>query len=75
MSETEGMLAHFRLLWDELQRIGKEKVAILESPNLEDDRMVRFAIAGFIRITSQLNREGRREFDFVASPAKEVADF
>jgi hypothetical protein len=40
------MIAHFRKLWDDLARV-REKVALLESPNPEDDRKVKFAIVGY----------------------------
>jgi hypothetical protein len=67
------MLSHFRLLWEQLPEI-REKVALLESPNPDDDRMIKFAIVGYSYHQS-IESWGRAEFDFVASRRVEVSDF
>jgi hypothetical protein len=67
------MLSHIRFLWDELPVIC-EKVTLLESPNPDDDRMVKFAIVGY-SYHQPVASWGRDEFEFVASRRREVADF
>jgi len=66
------MIAHFRKLWEDLARV-REKVALLESPNPEDDRMVKFAIVGY-SYHRPVESWGRDEFEFVAQRRREVAE-
>src|SRR5262249_40219589 len=66
------MFSHFRFLWDELPQI-REKVALLESPNPNDDHMVKFAIVGY-SYHQPVSSWGREEFEFVASRRGEVAE-
>ena len=52
----------------------REKVAALESPHVEDDKPVKFAIVGYSYHRSA-ESWGREEFDFVGHRRREVADF
>ena len=67
------MFTHFHLLWEELPEICK-KVALLKSPNPDDDRTIKFAIIGY-SYHQPVASWGRAEFDLVASRRLEVADF
>jgi hypothetical protein len=67
------MMPHFRKLWEDLPDIC-EKVDLLESPNLEDDRMVKFAIVGY-SYHQPVDSWGRDEFEFVAHRRREVAEY
>jgi len=64
---------HFDMLVDDLPDI-REKVALLESPNPDDDRIVKFAIVGY-SYHQPIGSWGRAEFDFVASRRLDVAEF
>ena len=66
------MIAHFRKLWDDLPRV-REKVALLESSNPEDDSMMKFAIVGY-SYHRPVESWGRDEFEFVAQRLREVAE-
>jgi hypothetical protein len=67
------MLSHFHQLWNDLPQI-REKVALLESPNPDDDRMVKVAIIGY-SYYQPIASWGCEEFNFVAQRRREVADF
>ena len=67
------MLTHFQKLSDDLPTI-QEKVATLQSPNVEDDDPVKFAIIGY-SYHRPVEGWGQEEFDFVNSRRQEVADF
>lgn len=67
------MYSHFELLLNALPSV-REKVAKLESPNPEDDQMVKFAMVGFC-YNQVLSEWGWEEFNFVATRRQEVADF
>src|SRR6266508_3158083 len=64
--------SHFLQPLNDLPAI-REKVAELESPNPEDDRVIKFAIVGYsyFRPTSSW---GLDEFNFVTERRREVAD-
>lgn len=67
------MMTHFHQLWDDLPQV-REKVAQLESPNPEDDRLVKFAIVGY-SYHRPVDAWGRDEFEFVVKRRREVAEF
>lgn len=67
------MVSHFRKLWDDLPHI-REMAASLESPNMEDDQMVKIAIAGY-SYHQPAQSWGRDEFEFVDKRRREVVDF
>lgn len=67
------MTLYFRQLWDELPRV-REKVALLESPNPEDDRMVKFAIVGY-SYHRPIESWGHGEYEFVQQRRREIVEF
>ena len=60
-------------LWDDLPQI-RVQVAKLESPNPDDDHMVKIAIVGY-SYHQPTTSWGRDEFDFIMQRRREVADF
>lgn len=67
------MFSHFRQLWDDLPHL-REKAAMLESPNPDDDCMIKFAILGY-SYHQPTSSWGRNELDFISSRRRQVADF
>ncbi len=67
------MLSHFQRLLDDRQRL-REMAREIESPNSEDDDLVKLAIAGFC-CHRPVEHWGFDEFEFVSQRRHEVADF
>ncbi len=67
------MIPHIQRLYDDLPGI-EESVSALESPNLEDDRPVKFAIVGY-SYHRPVEAWGREELEFVLGRRYEVEGF
>lgn len=67
-----SLLPHFRRLCDDLPAI-RAQVAALESPNPEDDRMIKMAIVGY-GYHQPVEAWGREEYEFVTKRRQEVED-
>src|SRR5262249_21774761 len=68
-----SVLSHFERLSDDLPRV-RELVASIESPNTEDDRLVKFAIVGYSYHRSA-EHWSCDELGFLAQRRNEVEDF
>lgn len=73
MSAEAQMFSYFSQIWDQLPRI-RELASSLESPNAEDDQLVKIAIAGY-SYHQPVESWGRNEFDFVKKRRDEVAGY
>jgi hypothetical protein len=71
-SESE-MQSHFQRLCDDLP-LARQMPATIESPNPEDDRLVRLALAGY-SFHQSVDPWGKDELDFVTRRRREVEDF
>jgi hypothetical protein len=67
------MQSHFQRLCDDLPR-ARQMAAAIESPNPEDDRLVRLALAGY-SFHQAVESWGRDELDSVTRRRREVEDF
>src|SRR5262249_49247027 len=67
------MFSHFQRLCDVLPAV-REAAAAIESPNVEDDNLVRIAIAGYC-YHQPVESWGRDERDFVSRRRCEVDGF
>jgi hypothetical protein len=67
------MLSHFQRLCDDLPAV-REAAAAIESPNPEDDRLNRMAIAGY-SYHRPIESWGRDELDFVSRRRREVEGY
>jgi hypothetical protein len=66
------MLTHFDLLWNDLAEIRK-KAALLESPNPQDDRMVKLSMVGY-SYHRPIASWGCDEYEILASRRRDSAD-
>jgi hypothetical protein len=64
------MLSHFQRLCDDLPQV-RELAAAIESPNLEDDRLIKIAITGY-SYHQAAEAWGRDELEFVSRRRREV---
>jgi hypothetical protein len=67
------MRSHFQRLCEDLPQV-REMAAAIESPNPEDDRLIKLAIAGYC-YHQAVDSWGREELDFVLRRRREVEGY